>query len=431
MPNRTNSQPRSASTFPLLVLFGALAGALPAADSGPIVAVGDSLAAGFQNFSLLSTQQVSSFANLISVQANQPMSLPLMASPGIPNPLRLKRGIPSSLAGFVACTDALLMRTNAICEVAPGTLPPLPRELPIRQPTNLAVPGVTVHQALTKTPVPPDQVQSAVDAMTNLILGIPGPPLGLAGSQVDQAVALDPSTVLLWIGANDVLMAGLSGDFTMLTRVDRFYSSFKTLTDRLAATGARMVIANIPDVTVVPYFMSPQTLARQTGFSVSTITWKLGMGSRDYLRPGAVSIALDILAGRRSGPLPDTCPATVPGLPFTTVPCVLKGSQADLMRATVFAFNLVILERAIARRAVFIDTYSLLNQIKENGFIANKRKLTMDYLGGFFTLDAIHPTNTGHAIIANEWIKTMNSRLGMDIPLVSVDRIAQNDPLVQ
>jgi hypothetical protein len=57
--------------------------------------------------------------------------------------------------------------------------------------------------------------------------------------------------------------------------------------------------------------------------------------------------------------------------------------------------------------------------------------VTLDYLGGFFTLDAVHPTNTGHAIIANEWIKTMNNRLGMNIPSVSVDQIAQNDPLVR
>jgi phospholipase/lecithinase/hemolysin len=266
--------------------------------------------------------------------------------------------------------------------------------------------------------------------MANLILGLPGPPAGLTGSQVDQAVALNPSTILLWIGANDALIAGLSGDFSRLTSIDRFYSSYKRLIDRLAKTDARLVVANIPDVTVIPYFMSAETLAAQSGFPIETVTAKLRINRRDYLRPCAVPIAIEIL-NNRADALPSKCAPTVPGLLFEPVPAVMKAGQADFLRAAVLAYNLVILERAIAHRATLVDTFSLLNRIKANGYIANGRKITMDFLGGFFTLDAMHPTNTGHAIIANEWIKTMNSRLGTSIPQVSVDNVAKNDPLVR
>ncbi|MEX2260581.1 MAG: SGNH/GDSL hydrolase family protein [Bryobacteraceae bacterium] len=393
--------------------------------------MGDSLAAGFQNFSLVSNQQANSFANVVARQARQAMELPRIAEPGIPSPLRLGgMANPSEpLIVHSACADALISGSpNPQCGTAPPAFPV--RESPINQPTNLAVPGMTVNEALTKAPGPLPNPPTAVDVMTNLILGIPGPPLGLSGTQVDQAIALKPSVVLLWIGANDILLAGLSGDFSQLTRIDRFYASFRTLMQRLSSTDARLVVANIPDVTIIPYFTSAQTLAAETGLSLSTVTRKLGMGVGDYLRPGALSIAMEILNNTRMGSLPDTCPATVPGLPFTVVPCILRSHEANRMRVVAVAFNLVIIQQAFQHRAVLIDTYSLLNHIKAKGYVANGQKLNMNYLGGFFTLDAMHPTNTGHAIIANEWIRMINHGLGMNIPTVSIDAIAKADPLV-
>lgn len=383
------------------------------------VAVGDSLAAGFQNFSLVESQQKTSFANLISLQAQEkPLSLPLMTQPGFPTPMSLKRTPLTSLEAFVACAKALPFGSTELCE-APKIFPqaPPPARLDFVAPvTNFAVPGMTVQQALTKVPLPPTS-ENAVDVMTFFILG---PPPLRTGTQVDQAIALNPLNVLLWIGANDVLMAGLSGDFSQLTRIDRFYSSYRSLMQKLASTDANLIVANIPDVTAIPYFMPAETLAAQSGRTIGQVTARLGIDRRDFLRPAAVAIAVDILDGKRSGRLPATCPATVPGLPFATTPCVLKFAEAAVLRAAVLAFNLVILERAIAHRATLVDMYSLINRLKANGYVANRKKLTMEYLGGFFSLDALHPNSTGHAIIANEWIKTMNARLGMNIPMVTV-----------
>lgn len=38
-------------------------------------------------------------------------------------------------------------------------------------------------------------------------------------------------------------------------------------------------------------------------------------------------------------------------------------------------------------------------------------RLTTDFLGGFFSLDGIHPTYTGHALLANEFIHVLNAQL--------------------
>jgi hypothetical protein len=56
--------------------------------------------------------------------------------------------------------------------------------------------------------------------------------------------------------------------------------------------------------------------------------------------------------------------------------------------------------------------------------------LTTDYLGGVFSLDGIHPSRTGHALIANAFIDAINTRFAESIPPVDVGRIAVRDPLV-
>ena len=59
------------------------------ADLSRLVVVGDSLSAGFQNGSLLDSQQVHGYANVIAQQAGVNLNLPLIAPPGIPNVLVL------------------------------------------------------------------------------------------------------------------------------------------------------------------------------------------------------------------------------------------------------------------------------------------------------------------------------------------------------
>src|SRR5579864_4034972 len=59
------------------------------ADLSRLVIIGDSLSAGFQNDSLLDSQQPHGYASLIAAQANVSLALPLIAPPGIPNVLEL------------------------------------------------------------------------------------------------------------------------------------------------------------------------------------------------------------------------------------------------------------------------------------------------------------------------------------------------------
>ena len=90
----------------------------------------------------------------------------------------------------------------------------------------------------------------------------------------------------------------------------------------------------------------------------------------------------------------------------------------------------MIAQEAADNHATLVDIYSLINDLAANGVVVGGQKLTTDFMGGLFSLDGVHPTNTGYAIIANEFIKTMNRSLHTGIPPVSVEQVSKTDPLI-
>lgn len=387
-----------------LLALAAVAGPAPAqAQQNPskaslsrLVVVGDSISAGFQNGSLLDSQQVHGYANLIARQAGTPLVLPLIAPPGIPNVLEL-------------------------VSVAPLKIVPAPgsstgRDNPFVQVTDLAVPGAKLHDALATVPSFP------IDDLTDLILGLPGlllsPPVSL--SQVQWAEALQPTTIIVWLGNNDALGAAIATNPGLLTPVPQFEADYTVLMSRLAATGATIVVANVPDVTVLPFFTSAEKVAALVGIPLDIIGPILGIGPGDFVTPDAFPlIQADVLAFRHGE-------ATTPLPPNV----VLTAADVVQIRTAVDAYNSIIAQQAAAVGAAVVDTHALLNLIQANGFVVNGQRLTTDFLGGLFSLDGIHPTNTGYAVVANEFIKRMNTSFAAGIPPVAVELVAATDPLV-
>jgi hypothetical protein len=407
------SRPRSRRTVLVVAALLALSALLwpvaadEKADLSPFVVVGDSLAAGFQNFSLLGSQQVHSAPALIAAQARVALDLPLVAYPGVPNVLTLvSPGFPPVL------------------QPVPDPPPAFPRINPLVQATNLAVPGHTVQDAIDKRP-------GTLDPLTDIVLGFPSPFVvpGPARSQLETAVALAPSFVLLWVGNNDALFAAISGDPSRLTPPASFAASFAVLSGTLAATNATMVMVNLSDVTATPYFTSLSTLAAKSGVPEPQLASLLGMEPGDSLRPGALPIAFAILRGQLPGPLPFLCPAFIPGVTAES-PCMLRAGEAAAIRAHLQAYNQIIAASAVQHGAALVDLDALFRALTADGYRVGGQTLTTDFLGGLFSLDGIHPTNTGNAIIANEILDAMKRQLHVNIPKVDVRKVAASDPLV-
>jgi hypothetical protein len=66
--------------------------------------------------------------------------------------------------------------------------------------------------------------------------------------------AAEPTFVTLEIGANDVLGAATHGSAALLTPLATFETQWGAIADTVQATGAKVAVANVPNVTVIPHF---------------------------------------------------------------------------------------------------------------------------------------------------------------------------------
>lgn len=396
-----------------LVLVIMLVAAIPApatahregpADLSRLVIIGDSLSAGFQNSSLLGSQQSHGYASLIAVQAGVSLPLPLIADPGIPSVLEL-----------------ISVGPPPLIDRAPGTS--TGRLNPTLQVMDLAVPGATVDDALTLVPdcdFTPDNappIKQVVNVLTDIVLGLPGCFIGTRMSQVQWAEALSPTTVLVWLGNQDALQAVIYGaDPALVTPVKDFKHAYRMVMRRLAATRATIVVANIPDVTVIPYLTPAEDVAAIVGLPLSVVGPLLGIEAGDFVTPDAFPLIPGILGTPGSGPLPDSV--------------MLDAGKVAIIRQAIKRFNTIIQTEADLVGAAVVDIHHLLDRATRQGLLVGDRRLTTDFLGGLFSLDGVHPTNTGYAIIANEFIKALNHRFHAGIPPVDVAVVLNDDPLV-
>ena len=360
---------------------------------GTFVVVGDSLSAGFQNFSLNATGQPQGFAAVVASQADANLPLPLLSYPGIPPALML------TSSGQIVRAAGIGARQN------PGV-----------QAYNLSVPGFTVANALSY-PFPGSPTINPIDALSDLILATPGTAVpgcgpiptgsGLIVSEVVCATQLKPDTILVDIGNNDALQALTFG--LPPTPTAKFAAEYGVLLAGLAATHAKLVVANIPDIADVP-------------FLIPVPAFKAACPSPAPALPSTVTNADFVVANVAN-------PAAV-SLDVCTNYAVRSAALVGQAQRSVTAYNAIIAQEARLAGATVVDFNALFAGISQKGYQACGQKLTTAFLGGLFSLDGIHPTNTGYAILANEVIKTTNRQLHTGIPPISIEQVAKADPLV-
>ncbi len=149
---------------------------------------------------------------------------------------------------------------------------------------------------------------------------------------------------------------------------------------------------------------------------MSVIGPALGIAAGDLVTAPGVPLVQAILTGQMAGPLPDNV--------------VLTAAEVAQLRTLVAQMNGYINALAAQLGFAVVDVNGILNEIDQNGVQVGGRTLTTDFLGGIFSLDGFHPTNTGQALVANAFIERMNAFFGTNIPMANVAAIAAADPLV-
>jgi lysophospholipase L1-like esterase len=369
----------------LLLPLAAFAVDTGTADFSRYVAVGDSLTAGFMSGGLSQTAQRNSYPFLIYRQATGQTTgfqQPLVSPPGIPAQLELR-----SLSPLV---------------VAPRAGQGAPTNLTFAGIyNNLAVPGARVH----------DLVATVTDngGLHDLILRG-------RGTQLQQAVAFRPTFVSVWIGNNDALAAATSGrviEGVTLTSAAAFEADYRTMAAALAATGAKLAFANIPDVTsiafvnaIAPFVTTP---AGQQVFLIGP-NGQLTAGDRVLLTAQAElarGLGIPTALGGTGLPLSDSS--------------VLSAAEIATIGARVTAFNAIIRTVAQERNAAFVDVNAEFRNIAQRGFPVGGLTFSSAYLtGGLFSYDGVHPTAFGYAAIANMFLTAINDQYDGEIPLVNL-----------
>ncbi|HEX4440379.1 MAG TPA: SGNH/GDSL hydrolase family protein [Thermoanaerobaculia bacterium] len=419
-----------------LALLAASAAAAQAFDK--YVALGDSLAAGYQSNCLVQRNQIHSApADLAAAIGITDFEQPLVQEIPLTNPLV---GQP--------CLYPMFMPPASFSIVPVSQMgPPLNVNLP-RPYDNLGMPGANV---IDLTAVKHgDPTGSGIEQIAALVLrNVTGSPFD-GMSAIDEAnlnLASSSGAKLLTIGIgnNDVLGAATSGvviDGVTLTTVADFTAAYQALISAVAP-GVMIARSNIPDVTALPFtttippvLVDPTT--RQPVVIGGSLVPLLGEGDAAFpctpappdsgcplpqgslvLLPASALLAggtgIPVAAGGNGQPLPHG--KFVP--PSTVVPgFVLYPDEVALLQDRVNAYNGVI---AAADSGPLVDAHAILQDVNAHGYEIGGVTLTSAFLtGGVFAYDGVHLTWAGYAILADYFVLAINAQAGTDIPRVDV-----------
>jgi hypothetical protein len=116
---------------------------------------------------------------------------------------------------------------------------------------------------------------------------------------------------------------------------------------------------------------------------------------------------------------------------------VLTPTQLRRVQKRIADYNEIIQEVCDAKRIPVLDVNSVFKRAAADGIQVGEVKLTTSFAGGLFSLDAIHPTHTANAIIANHFIDLINVEIRKrgtfggrqkSVPVIDVESILRADP---
>ena len=446
------------------------------ADFSKYVALGNSLTSGYRDGTVYLDGQLESYPAMIAEQMQK-------AGGGtFTQPL-----VPDNIGGFANIPG---FKGKLTLQVVNGALTPVystaVSELDRLTGTynNMGVPGAKSFHL----------VANGYGNMAGLASGTANPYFvrfasSSTASVLEDAMAQNPTFFSLWIGNNDVLSYATSGGVGTnqtgntnprtyssndITDPNVLAGSIRAVLEGMKSVGAtKGVIANIPNVTSIPFFTTvpynavplnetyAAALNTQLVGRLKPVLTALGQGDRlktlvvgqnpllikdetltdlssqitAVLTRNGVSAALASFIGTTYGqarhatsedlillstkPVINTDVANV-SEPFNklgiTYPLedkhVLTKSEVTQVQTATNAYNTQIKALAEAYGLAFVDANAKMVELgKNSGIQYNGVNYSTTFVtGGSFSLDGVHLTGKGYAVIANEFIKAINAK---------------------
>jgi hypothetical protein len=395
-------------------------------DAERIVAIGDDFAAGASNGALYEEAQALSLPAILSRHlGGEPPLQPLISAAGL------------ALGEEEGGRLELVSLAPLALERSPAGVPLLPS--PPRPFDNLGVPGALVSEARNAE-------SAATSTFGNRFYDLV---LRGEGTFAEQVAEIDPSLVLFWLGASDVLLyAAAGGDSDLApglpTPVGSFALAYGGLLDAILATTDQVVLFTIPDPRAMPivHAVPGFVLDAATGEPV-VITVIEPVIDPETGQPVVDPVTGDTLQAAREstvpllGPLGPISPSdlvVLGALPLiqegTGIPepvggsgerlpdrAVLDAVEQDEIGAVVAGYNQAIAALAADHDLPLVDLHALVETLAGEGLVSDGILLTADYATGqAFSLDGATFTPKGYGVIANLVIDALNARYGGSVP---------------
>lgn len=429
------------------------------------VAVGNSLTAGFADGALYAEVQELSYPNIIAQR------LEMIGGGAFTQPTIGENGFGTDASGLVGYlqTESLdltdpanpipVIARNSAVDAADALTKAAGSDF-----NNLGVPGIRVADV---------SIQGYGNSLTSTPAGNPYffrmiPDSDPLKTYLEVVAESNPTFFTCWLGNNDVLgyatsggAAGVDSPTAGITPTALFSANYQAVIDALTAGGGQGVVVTIPSVTDIPFFTTvpgqviPLDAAGQAALTAGYADynglvdlWNASAGPGVQKRP---NITFELGANYpviMDDQLVDAV-VNVPGLGMVTLPKMRKAAQGELILLSAQGalasgagsasalgeeFVLTIDEQENIATAVkeyndFIksvatnntnitvwDANTFFGDFVENGYQEGSIKMSSTfYTGGAFSLDGVHATPRGYALVANQLISTINSYFGVQV----------------
>ncbi len=204
----------------------------------------------------------------------------------------------------------------------------------------------------------------------------------ISESQLERIVRLQPDVVLSPdLFGNDLIGAIVLGedgiDPTLIPPLDEFEADLRILLDALEATGAETFLSTVPRPTLLPVTAERSLVMRESG------------ATEEEVATAVASVEEIALAYNAT----------------------FKAIASE--RPTVHVVDL-------AAAVVELET--------DGGLEVGGQWLTLDKLGGLLSLDGIHFSDVGYALVANLFLEAMQETLGWEVSPVDLEEVVADDP---
>ncbi|MGB9652729.1 MAG: SGNH/GDSL hydrolase family protein [Candidatus Cybelea sp.] len=403
--------------------------------------------------------------------------LPLIKGPGLDNQIVPTNNSYSPAAQFKGtdpCTYAngfnqagFLLRGSARVRLNPTSTR-------IR---NFGIPGLTqheantIHQPQTDTCSPLPGIPGLLSDVVNEESGTFWPVLRnftrLANhlTEVNAAASVHPTLATVWLGANDVLKyMGSGGRFVGGNRTaGQVESDLHTTISTLEKAGARVVIVNLPNILETGFFQRVGKPNDNKECAIQTFAWctlklagldsflpyfskKYGLDTPNgctptsetspcgYLTLQGVFLIINYFNTYSGGLANLDCPTPKPNCKAVPGSGLGMNYITPKFAAKVQVLNNVIntgIDNAASTNHVpLVDAFSIFHGLASgdpsNRYFAQAASInpgvccTLGYTYGLLSLDGIHPSNTGYALIAYDFIATINKAYGTHITQLDI-----------